>query len=284
MREVQVHDERACMLGEGALWHPERGQLFWFDILAGKLLSRSADGPLEWSFGECVSAAGWVDRDRLLIASETGLSLFDIATGERTGIAAVEADDASTRSNDGRADPFGGFWFGTMGKKAEQGRGAIYRFNKGRVEKLFDAITIPNAICFAPDGRRAYYADTTSGMVYAVKLDREGWPAGEPEVFIDLTLEDISPDGAVTDAEGCLWNAQWGASRVACYAPDGSLKKVVSLPAAHVSCPAFGGADFSTLFVTSALENIPSPRPADGLTYAVRLDVSGRPEPAVLTA
>jgi sugar lactone lactonase YvrE len=284
MSEVQVHDERACMLGEGALWHPERSQLFWFDILAGKLLSRSADGPLEWSFGECVSAAGWVERDRLLIASETGLSLFDLSTGTRTGIVAVEADDASTRSNDGRADPFGGFWFGTMGKQAEQGRGAIYRFCKGRVKKLLDAITIPNAICFAPDGRRAYYADTTSGMVYAVKLDREGWPAGEPEVFIDLTLEDISPDGAVTDAEGCLWNAQWGASRVACYAPDGSLKKVISLPAAHVSCPAFGGADFSTLFVTSALENIPSPRPADGLTYAVRLDVSGRPEPAVLTA
>lgn len=281
MSKVTVHDERACMLGEGALWHPERGQLFWFDILAGKLLSRSADGPLEWSFGECVSAAGWIDRDRLLIASETGLSLFDVATGERKTIAAVEADDASTRSNDGRADPFGGFWFGTMGKKAEPGKGAIYRFFQGRVEKLYGAITIPNAICFAPDGRRAYFADTASGIVRAVALNPEGWPTGEPEIFLDLASEDISPDGAVTDAEGCFWNAQWGASRVACYAPDGSLKRVVPLPAAHVSCPAFGGADFSTLFVTSALENIASPRPEDGLTYAVGLDLKGRAEPAV---
>ena len=77
---TQVFDDRPCTLGEGALWHPERGQLFWFDILAGKLLSRDGDRRCEWSFTEMVSAAGWVDRTRLLIASETSLFLFDLDT------------------------------------------------------------------------------------------------------------------------------------------------------------------------------------------------------------
>ena len=278
---VRIFDDRACALGEGAFWHPARQQLFWFDILAGRLLSRSGDRALAWDLGECVSAAGWIDERRLLIAGETSLSEFDIETGERNRLADLENDAPETRSNDGRADPFGGFWIGTMGKKAQTGRGAIYRFFDGRVETLFTGLTIPNAICFSVDGQTAFFADTAASLLSKVALDGAGWPAGEPQIFLDLAAEGLSPDGAVIDADGFFWNAQWGAARLARYGPDGALDRIVSLPAVNISCPAFGGPDLSTLYATSARAELADPSPSDGLVFAVETGIRGRSEPQV---
>lgn len=125
-------DNRACELGEGPIWHPLRRQFFWFDILGRRLLSRDDKaGLLEWRFDSMASAAGWIDRDRLLIATETGLDILDLGTGRLAPLMPLEADRPATRSNDGRADRQGGFWIGTMGKHAESGAGAIYRYHRG---------------------------------------------------------------------------------------------------------------------------------------------------------
>jgi sugar lactone lactonase YvrE len=279
-------DDRACDLGEGALWHPQRNQLFWFDITGRRLLSRDGDRPLEWALPEMGSAAGWVDRDTLLLVTETGFHRFDIPSGRLERLADLEADTPVTRSNDGRADPQGGFWIGTMGKKAEAGAGAFYRWYKGEVRRLMPGISIPNATCFAPDGTLAYFTDTAVGVIWRQRLDGHGWPVGERETFLDLRPEGVHPDGAVTDAEGNLWNAQWGASRVAQYAPDGRFLQAVALPPAHTSCPAFGGPGLTTLFCTSARQGVPAARlaaePAHGQTFAVENAGRGAPEPGVL--
>lgn len=277
-----VFDNRTCQLGEGPLWHPEREQLFWFDILNNRLLTQKEGVQTAWDFEERVSAAGWVDHDTLIMASETGLFRFDLNPGARTLLCALEADNAVTRSNDGRADPFGGFWIGTMGKSAEANAGAIYRYYKGELRQLFSDITITNAICFAPDGKTAYYSDTDTQTIMATELDSEtGWPVGMPRVFVDLSGEDLNPDGAVVDADGNLWNAQWGAHRVACYAPDGSFVKAISFAAEQISCPAFGGADLSTLYATSAAVDLNGAE--EGKTFAIDLgDVRGQPEHQVI--
>ena len=199
---AEVFDTRPCLLGEGPLWHPGRGQLFWFDILGRRLLSRAGGQPVEWQFGDMVSAAAWIDDRTLLLASERALLRFDIGTGESVPVVPLEEENAATRSNDGRADPFGGFWIGTMGKSAEPGAGAIYRYFRGRIERLFDGITIPNSICFSPDGRQAYLADTTGMKILRQPLDDKGWPKGNPAVFVDLAGSDGAPDGSVIDAEG----------------------------------------------------------------------------------
>ena len=149
-------DARSCFLGEGAFWHPLRQQFFWFDVLEGRLLSRDASGPLEWRMGRIASAAGWVDQDRLLIATETGLVVLDLITGSQTPLIAVEADTPATRCNDGRADRQGGFWISTMGKAAQPGAGTIWRWYRGTLRPLVEGLTIPNAICFAADGRAAF--------------------------------------------------------------------------------------------------------------------------------
>ena len=280
-----IYDNRPCELGEGPLWHPERSQLFWFDILNRKLLSQDSAGPREWTFPEIVSAAGWINRDELLIASETGLSRFHLTTGARETVAT--AGTTATRSNDGRADRQGGFWFGTMGKRAEKGAGAIWRWHKGELRQLFPGITIPNAICFTPDGTAAHFTDTVTGQVMKVALDTAGWPKATPEVWLDLTAEALNPDGATVSADGTFWNAQWGAGRVAAYAPDGSFLRAVTTPdAPQTSCPAFGGADMKTLFITTALEHMDAAtraaHPASGRVFAFEGIAKGLPEPQVI--
>jgi sugar lactone lactonase YvrE len=280
-----IHDIRACELGEGPLWHPVREQLFWFDILNRTLHSQTVDGPESRSFPDLVSAAGWIGADELVLASEIGLSLYHLVTGQRTRIAA--AGSAATRSNDGRADRQGGFWFGTMGKRAEKGLGAIWRWYRGELRQLFQHLTIPNAISFTPDGSAAHFADTVTGRVMKVALDANGWPKDDPQVWLDLSAQGLNPDGAVVDAAGCFWNAQWGAGRVAAYAPDGSFLRAVETPGApHSSCPAFGGSDMKTLFVTTALEHMDAAaraaNPASGQVFAFDGIALGLPEPQVI--
>lgn len=288
MPEPVIFDERSCILGEGVLWHPEREQLFWFDIIGKALLSRAADGtPLQWSFYEHVSAAGWIDRDTLLVAGETGLCRFDLGSGEREPVCALEAGNPLTRSNDGRADPWGGFWIGTMGKRAEPDAGAIYRYYRGELRQLYAPITIPNAICFSPDRRHAYFSDTVKARIWRQPLAAtDGWPEDEPEVFVDCGAEGVFPDGAVVDASGRLWNAQWGASRVACYDTAGRFQHALQFPATQVSCPAFGGESLAVLFATSATENLVpevlARQEHAGKTFAIATETRGQREHPVI--
>lgn len=282
MTEIQILDDTPRELGEGPLWHPERQQFFWFDILEKRLCTRTGDGPRHWLFDEHVSAAGWIDRNSVLIASETALFSFDLVSGDRETLAPLEANRAETRSNDGRADPAGGFWIGTMGKGAEKDAGAIYRFHGGELHMLFPEITIPNAICFAPGGDRAYFCDTPLQRIMTVALDDEGWPAGEPDLFADTS--GYNPDGAVCDADGNIWNAQFGAGRIAVYTPMGQILQIVDLPAAHPTCPAFGGPDLTDLYCTSALEHLPEDlrNAADGCTFRLPGAGKGQAEHRVL--
>ena len=278
---IAVFDPRPCQLGEGAMWHPGRQQAFWFDILGKRLLSRKGDEALEWQFDEHVSAAGWLDDDHLLIASETALFRFDLRDGTRQHIAPLEAEITGNRSNDGRADPWGGFWIGTMAKDERRGAGAIYRWFRGELRQLRAEVSIPNAICFSPDATQVYFADTAEKTVWRQDLDAEGWPVGSPRVFLDLRAEGLNPDGAITDAQGRFWNAQWGAGRLACYGPDGQFQQAINLPSAQTSCPAFIGPALDVLLVTSAAVGLPGAQ--EGLSWKIKVPgVTGSPVPGVV--
>ena len=253
----EVFDPTPCELGEGPLWHPVRGQLYWFDILGRRLHTREGGRTRTVQFDEHVSAAGWVDDTSLLIASETRLFLFDVERERAEDVEGLEADNHLTRSNDGRADPWGGFWIGTMAKDATDGAGAIYRYYRGTLTTLFGDISIPNAICFSPDRKYAYFADTPTQQIMRQALEPDrGWPEGEAEVWLDLSKDGFFPDGAVVDSAGVLWNAQWGAARVAAYGPDGEFLKFLPVNAKQSTCPAFGGPALDTLFCTSAREGL----------------------------
>jgi len=258
-----------------------RKQLFWFDILGKRVLTQKNGQPAQWQFDEHVSAAGWIDENNLLIGSETALFRFDVESGERSHVIALDTDNNATRSNDGRVDAWGGFWIGTMGKQTEKGAGAIYRYYQGELRKLYAPISVSNSICFAPDRGPAYYTDTFTGQIMRQPLNaRTGWPDGNPEVFVDLVAERLNPDGSVVDASGCLWNAQWGAGRVARYGPDGTFLSSVDIPAKQATCPAFGGPDLKTLYITSAADGMAGPE--DGKTFVIEQEVTGQPEHQVV--
>ncbi|MEX0283082.1 MAG: SMP-30/gluconolactonase/LRE family protein [Paracoccaceae bacterium] len=284
---MDVLDARACTLGEGPLWHPERQQLFWFDIPEGRMLSQTHGEQEQWDFGECVSAAGWIDRDTLLIASETTLWRFNLTNGDKHHVVALEADNPVTRSNDGRADPWGGLWIGTMGKGMERDAGAIYRFYKGELRQLYAPIWVPNSICFAPDHSYALFTDTPYGKVSRQTLDPDtGWPLGEPETFIDFKPEGLNPDGAVIAADGTYWVAQWGASRVAVYDRAGQFLRAFPVDAVQSSCPAFGGPDLTTLYCTSARTGLDTDllekQPSNGMTFVTPTETRGQAEHRII--
>ncbi|SOH94246.1 Sugar lactone lactonase YvrE [Monaibacterium marinum] len=274
---AELFDPRLCQLGEGPLWHPARDELFWFDILSNRLYTPSR----EWSFDRAHSAAGWIDADTMLIASDTALWSFDIESGTRTHVAPLEAENPLTRSNDGRADMQGGFWIGTMGWNAEQGAGAIYRYYRGELRQLFGGITISNSICFSPDGTRAYFADTAADTIWTCALDAQGWPIGERQVFVG----DVPGcDGAICDGDGYIWSARWGIGQVVRHAPHGGVDHIEHVPAPQVTCPAL--TPDGVLYATTAYDGLDlaalEAAPLSGAVFRICEGVPARVEPRVI--
>lgn len=278
-----------CQLGEGPIWHPGRQQLFFFDINEQTLFAVDSMGNIadQWLFNETMAAAAIVDDDTLVLFSEFGLKGFQIATGGLAPLAAIEAENAKTRSNDSRVHPSGAFWLGTMDNtEAEEAIGALYHFRAGTVTQLKSGVRVPNATCFSPDGRTAYWTDTPTKKILQVKTDpATGMPIGEWSLFADVSDGRGYPDGAVVDSEGYLWNAKWGGSCVVRHAPDGSVDCVVEVPVSQVTCPAFGGPDLKTLFITTAAKNLSAEHLAAekiaGGLFAIDVNVAGQPEPII---
>jgi len=277
----KIYDRCACELGEGPIWHPEKKELLWFDIARRRLHLGHEITELDF----VASAAGLLDKDRVILATEFGLATYSLSSGTSEVIARVESENPATRSNDGRADRVGGFWFSSMGWNAEPGLGRIYRYFRGELRCVRTNVTIPNAICFSPDGKTAYFADTALQKVYRQTLHLgSGWPQGEADVFLDLAGTDLHPDGAIVDALGSIWIAMWGLSAVLRYGPDGHKIDEIALPTPHVTCPAAGGEHRRDLFVTTAtlgLSESDARASSAGSTFFIRDRIEGLPEPIV---
>lgn len=278
--------DHVAELGEGPGYDPLTGQCWWFDILGQRLIEKDDSGEVRThDLGMKASALAVIDRQRQLIVSEHGLFVRERASGRLTLHHPLEADNDITRSNDARVHPSGSFWIGTMGKKAEKDAGSIWWYREGHVKKLFSGITITNSICFSPDGKIAYFADTGRNIIWRVDTDPEtGLPTSEKSVF-HHRAEDGGVDGSVVDAEGTLWNACWGASALNAYSPQGRLLRSIKLPITQPTCPAFIGADASVLIVTSAHEgmneNARNADPHAGKVILLDLSVAGRHDPPV---
>lgn len=272
-------------LGEGPIWHPDRSELLWFDIVGQTFNAANAKGETlnTWSFGEPVAAAAVISKSDVAVVTASKLIRFNLDTGAQTDIVSIEADNPVTRSNDSRVNPAGGFWIGTMGRSAEDGAGAVYQYRAGELKTLMTNITIPNATCFSPDGTIAYWTDTLTQNIRKCAISAEtGLPVGDWEDHIDTSDQPGGPDGAVVDSEGYLWNARWGGYCVVRHAPDGSIDRTIKLPVSNVTCPAFGGPDLKTLYITTAREGLSAEeltkQPTAGSIFAIDVDVPGQAE------
>lgn len=276
-----------CHLGEGPTYDAATDTAWWFDIVERRLFeARLGTGQTTIHSLEVMgSALGRIDAHRQLLVADDGLYIRDTADGRMTLYHQLEADNAATRSNDARVHPSGTFWIGTMGRQAEPGLGAIYALHRGELSRLYEQITIPNAICFSPDGTIGYFADTGKNTLFRVDLDAvTSLPRSEPVALVTRQGGgDI--DGAVVDADGLIWNARWGGGCIDIYSPQGEHLRSLRVPAQQSSCPAFVGPDFSRLLVTSAWQGMAEDaKRADaghGRTFVLDVAARGRAEPDV---
>ncbi|MBP1883114.1 SMP-30/gluconolactonase/LRE family protein [Sinorhizobium mexicanum] len=275
-------------LGEGPTFDPGSGTAWWFNITGRELheLHVESGRKTVHTLPFLGSVLAVIDPARQLIASDQGLFLRDTETGKLSLFTTLE-DKPVNRSNDGRVHPSGALWIGTMGRKAERNSGAIYHVAGNRVTKLYSNISIPNAICFSPDGATAYFTDSVVNRLMRVDIDpATALPIGDAVILSDESTSPGDVDGAVCDADGLIWNARWGASSVDVYKPDGQRIARYAVPATQPSCPAFIGAKADRLLITSASQGLDeAARAADpdaGKTFDLGIEVKGRFEPAFL--
>ena len=265
-----------CELGEGILWCERRHRLYWVDILACKLWCHEpASGATHtWTLPQPLACIGLGEDGRLLLGLADGLYAADVDAHEDAStlplrkLADVEADDPMTRVNDGRADRNGGFVFGTKSEHADNrkaGRFYQYTATHGLRELGLPAAAIPNSICFDKAGTRMFFCDSVEPRILCCDYDAASASIANARVFVTLDTPGAEPDGSIIDAEGALWNAQWGAGQVVRYLPDGQVDRVIRMDAAQPSCVALRG---DTLFITSARVGLPprvlAAQPASG--------------------
>lgn len=279
-----------CELGEGATWCARTSRLYWTDI-EGKRLWRydAREGKhVTWAMPERLACFALCEDARtLLLGLESRLAFFDLETGSVDTIVEVEPG-VPTRLNDGRCDRQGRFVFGTKYEATPmQAIGGFYRLNHDlTLERLpLPAPAISNSIAFSPDGSTMYYCDSLTRKICACDYNAGGADGtiANQRVFATLTDETGVPDGSTVDAEGGLWNAQWGGGRVVRYGADGVETGRVKIPTAQPSCVTLGGALLDTLYVTSARADMEpaalAREPHAGGVFAVRISRLGLVEP-----
>lgn len=286
---ARILEAPRCHLGEGPSYDPETGTAWWVDILEDRLFEislREGGGPARvHKLPVTVSGIATIDSGRQLLAAADGLYLRSLADGRLSLYCPLEAEEAATRSNDGRVHPCGALWVGTMGRGAEPGRGALYHVAGTRVTRLYANLTIPNGIAFAPDGATGYFVDTDEGVLHRVALDpATGLPVAAPETHYDHRGGEGGIDGAAVDAEGLIWTARFGAGCLDAYSPAGNRVRSLPVPVRQPPCPTFAGADLDRLLVTSAYEGMDAAAraadPEHGRTLLVEIGVRGLLEPA----
>lgn len=283
MTATCILDAKAT-LGEGPLWDPRRDHLWWVDITAGELHAYhptpDRDSCIE--VGEMVGAVGLRRDGGLVAALEGGFALLDLASGiER--LEDPERDRPETRFNDGKCDPGGRFWAGTMARDEAPEQGSLYCLEPdGTVEPKVSGVTISNGLAWDEEAGLMYYVDSPTQCVFVFDYDIETGAISDRRVAVRVPKDVGTPDGMTIDAEGMLWIAHWGGANVSRWNPStGERLLTVQVPATQVSSCAFGGADHDQLFITTARKGLPDEaltnQPQAGGLFRVEPGVRGGP-------
>lgn len=257
--QITVIGESRCRLGESPVWDPDLKRLFWVDVLAQLVWSldpvtgSQTAVPAPDLVGNLVLGA----PGTLVVGLRHGVGRLDIATGAFTPIETPPGLTEAERLNDGKTDRQGRYLTGSMVPAGiHPAPGKLFRFAPDRgPEVLIDGVEISNAICFSPAGDRLYFADSLRMAIWTYAYDPRTGALGPQEVLIDTTPLGSAPDGATVDAEGRLWVAMVQGGQIACISPEGRVERRIDLPIPFPSCPAFGGEDLDTLYVTAIADS-----------------------------
>jgi sugar lactone lactonase YvrE len=284
----QAEPVLACAnrLGEGPIWSIEEQALYWVDIVAPAIHRfRPADGAHDqWTMPEHVGSLSMRAAGGLVVALKSGFGLFDPASGAVEMICEAEADELDHRFNDGRCDRDGRFFAGSLTYSEDAPVGALWRLDVDRrATPVLEGVTIPNGLCWSPDGETMYFVDTPTREIRAYDYDRERGVPSNPRALVRTDPAGGWPDGSIVDSEGCIWNAEWDGARVVRYTPEGEVDRIIDVPARRATCCAFGGPDLKTLYITSAWDRMSKEErrewPLSGHLFAIKVDVPGLPDP-----
>lgn len=274
------------MLGESPVWDDRLGRLYWVDGVSRlvRWLDVASGRTDSLKVPSMIGSIGLSDAGTLVAGLADGLFQIDLATGAVTPLYRPEPVDTSIRFNDGKVDRQGRFLCGSMGLRAEPNGQLVRLSRNGTARVLATGIRIANSLCFSPDGSIMYFSDSLDRMIRAYRYSAADEALDMPRVFVDTQQWRSGPDGATVDADGCLWVALVQAGKIGRFKPSGELDRLIEAPTDMPSCIAFGGADLSTLYVTSIKDSgsgrAVSRHPSGGCLYAIDgLGVTGLAEP-----
>lgn len=242
--------------GEGSIWHPERQTLFWVDI-EGKTLYEyqpNREDCSSWKFDRMISTVVPETDSTVIVALQNEIVRVFLNDGHTASIAPIPDFEGKVRCNDGKCDPAGRLWVGTMGFGAPKGAGTLYCVTAdGNVTAKIKEVTISNGIVWSSNKKYMYYADTPTGKIARYLYDEEKGDILFDDIAVQIPEGTGAPDGMTIDSDDNLWVAQWGGYGVYCYNPyTGELLTKVDVPAPNVASCAFGGKNLDTLYITTA--------------------------------
>jgi sugar lactone lactonase YvrE len=289
---VRVAVTPASLLGESPMWHPGESALYWCDI-PGRRLQRFVPGRgdlVHWDFDTEPACCAPALAGGLVLGMRDGLWHFDPASGTRRRLAEPPYDPAHERFNDGKCDPQGRFWVGTIYEPRDPALASLHCLDKGKLERRAADITVSNGLAWSPNGRTMYWSDTKAHAIYAFDFEPVDGSLSGKRVFAHFAPKPADgslagyggrPDGAAVDAEGAYWVAMFEGQRLLRLAPSGDVLREVRLPVRCPTMPCFGGADLKTLYITTSRENRPlaelAAQPWAGCVLSLAVDVPGLP-------
>jgi sugar lactone lactonase YvrE len=270
----------AATCGEGPVWMPEQSALYWVDIDGCKahryeIINKQVT---TWTL---VEKTGWLlpcqGRKEFIAGCKSGVYLIDLDAGRQTHLFDLEPDQPQNRFNDAKTDSEGRIWAGTIRDGGLEKTGWLYRIESDLSYQRCDGpYAVTNGPAISPDDGILYHVDTHGGVVYAFDKNSDGGLENR-RVFVTIDELDGRPDGLTVDNDGYVWIAHWGGYRLTRFTPDGRVDGIVPVPAPQVTSCTFGGADMSTLFITSAARNVDLKiYPNAGGLFCVDTSVTGK--------
>ena len=270
----------AAELGEGPLWLPGDGAVWFVDIKKDRIHRYEPSSGRKRSYETPPNPSFLVSdkTGKLVVGLKSGLHRFDPATGGFELLQVVEPDKPNNRLNDGALDPKGRLWFGSMDNGEREASGSLFRLDPSGPVAVDSGIVITNGPCFSPDGRTLYHTETVKRTIYAFDVAEDG-SLSRKRVFVTIEENAGHPDGSVTDAEGCVWTCLFFGSAARRYAPSGELLATVRFPCSNITKLTFGGADLRTAYATSAHHLLSAEQlaaqPFAGALFRFEVDVPG---------
>lgn len=257
---AEVAYRTEAQLGEGAIWHPDRGSLFWVDIEKRTLYEFMPEKKKcrSWQFDRKVTTVVPETDHTVIVALENSIVRFDLNTQQKQEITPVDTKGGRLRCNDGKCSPNGWLWVGTMSIDEKSNDATLYCVRpSGRIDAMIRGVTISNGIVWSRNNKYIYYNDTPTGKIRRYRYHQHSGDIIKNGIAVDISEGTGLPDGMTIDRNDNLWVAQWGGFGVYCYnAYTGELIAKVEVPAPNVTSCAFGGKNMDILYITTAREGL----------------------------